>query len=157
VNTREAVQALLEVEAQVKALDTKRSELRAVLDDHLRGVWETEGIASTLKAPGLGTVLLAGCDSTVTEITDPDAYTRWAQENHPDLVRTAPLVETSLLTALTKGGVVDPDGRLVTGDGEVVPGVEVRPRRPYLTVKLDREARARAVAALEGVPVVVPA
>lgn len=157
MNTKDTVQALLAVEAQSKALDARKTELRNQLDTHLRAVWESEGIVSTLKAPGLGTVSLSGCDSTTLEVTDPDAYLEWAKENHPDLVRVVTLVEASLLTALGKSGVSDPDGRLITGDGEMVPGVEVVAKRPYLSVRLDREAKARAVAELGEIPVEVEA
>ena len=184
MNTRETVQALLEVEAKAKALDSRRTELRDILDDHLRGVWETEGIASTLKAPGLGSVTLAGCDSTTTEVVDGGAFHAWAVENHPESVavvirlqgttpdqlravdslmqtaadlgaRITTEVDPGLLVGLAKGGVAN-EGRLFTEDGQVE-GVEVRAKRPFLSVKLDREAKARAVAALEGVPTEVSA
>lgn len=149
MNPKETVQALLVVEAQAKALDARKAELRNQLDEHLRSVWENDGIVSTLKAPGLGTVSLAGCDSTSLEVVDPDAYLQWAKENHPDLVRVVTIVESSLLTALGKSGAVDPDGRLITDEGELVPGIEAVARRPYLRVALDREAKARAIAELE--------
>ena len=153
MNVPALLDELLHVEATHKALDARKTELRNQLDNHLRSVWESEGIVSTLKAPGLGTVSLSGCDSTTLEITDPDAYLEWAKENHPDLVRIVTLVEASLLTALGKSGASDPDGRLITNDGEMVPGVEVVAKRPYLSVRLDREAKARAVASLEEIPV----
>ena len=53
-------------------------------------------------------------------------------------------VEPLLLSALSKTGAATPDGRLVAKDGDLVAGVEVREKEPYLRVVLDKEAKARA-------------
>lgn len=144
MTTQELLTDLLNVEAQAKALDKKRTELRDALDQDLRTRWEEDGIATTLKAPGLGSVTLAGTEATAPQIVDDAAYLEWAREHHPDLVRTVTLVEASLLTALCKEGKADSEDRLVTPDGEVVPGVELRARRPWISIRLSAEAKARA-------------
>lgn len=53
------------------------------------------------------------------------------------------------LTALVKAGRLDVDaGQLISEDGELVPGVTVHPKEPYLSVRLNPEAKARARAEL---------
>lgn len=94
---------------------------------------EDEGtIPATYKLPGGNLVRRKGRDSV--KVTDPDAFLDWAEVNETTAVKRSPLV-----TPLKDGGYEHVDGRVVTADGEVVPGVEVVTGEDTVSVKVTPE------------------
>lgn len=55
------------------------------------------------------------------EVADPDAFTAWAQEHHPELVKTTVKPET--LTVIKSALNATEDGAVISPEGEPVPGV----------------------------------
>jgi len=80
----------------------------------------------TYKLPNGTIAMRAGRAST--KVTDVEVFIDWAKTNAPDAVKLSPLVS----------GLPDwerVDGRIITPDGEPVPGVEVVTGEPSVTVK----------------------
>ncbi len=182
MNVGERLEELLEVQAQLDALEDKRRALRSELVQEAIQRWEQDGAAPTWRVPGLGTACLAGVDSTEVVVVDDKAYAEWASLVHPEAativlripvaalegarVDLAGLLATALPGVRTKTNLeVDPllikslsktavvhDGLLFTEDG-AVEGVKVVPKTPYLSVRLAAEAKARAKASLQLAPV----
>ncbi len=182
MNVGERLADLLEVQAQLDALEDKRRALRSELVQEAIQCWEQDGAAPTWRVPGLGTACLAGVDSTEVVVVDDKRYAEWASLVHPEAttivlripvaalegarVDLAGLLATALPGAGTKTTLeVDPllikslsktavahEGSLFTEDG-AVEGVKVVPKTPYLSVRLASEAKARAKASLQPAPV----
>jgi hypothetical protein len=89
----------------------------------------------------LGTVSLASPDAKA-KVTDPDAFAKWVQRQYPTEVETRvvvrPAFEAKLLAAATEAG--DP---VDISTGEVIPGVEIVPGEPYLSVRPTAAGRER--------------
>lgn len=65
-------------------------------------------------------------------------------------VTVAMVPRTKILDVIVAGGLADADsGHLVDESGAIVDGVTVTPKTPYLSVRLNAEAKARARAALD--------
>ncbi len=102
----------------------------------------------------------AGCTYLVTRVPVTTLEPGDVEEAAGLVVRAAELArqlpgasvrfepEPGLLRGLAKSGA-SLEGKLATEDGELVPGVAVVPKAPYLSVRLVEEAKARARAALE--------
>lgn len=174
VNARALLAEVLHIDARMSAYKARREELRDELSAEALRRYEAEGAAPSWKVPRLGTATLAAVDSeAVTDVTDDDAYAEWVLNTHPteaELVIRIPghltdsdqlkaVVATmvtvgarvdiepapAFLTALVKTGRADPDaGILIAEDGEIVPGVTVTKKDPYLSIRLTPEAKARA-------------
>ncbi len=174
MNVGERLEELLEVQAQLDALEDKRRALRSELVQEAIQRWEEDGAAPTWRVPGLGTACLAGVDSTEVVVVDDKAYAEWASLVHPEaatIVLRIPVaaleggeidfgevlagvpvamdleVDPLLIKSLSKTAVAH-DGLLFTKDG-AVEGVKVVPKTPYLSVRLASEAKARAKASLQ--------
>lgn len=62
--------------------------------------------------------------STVTDVTDVDAFAAWAKDRYPELVRTKTVVEVDKQALKAEQTIGVHDGRFVDAlTGEVVPGV----------------------------------
>jgi hypothetical protein len=75
--------------------------------------------AKTIKLPA-GT-LSARQNPTSITITDPEAFIAWAKANQPGWVRTKAEPAKSEI----KDGATRKDDKLIDGNGEVIPGVEM--------------------------------
>ena len=68
-------------------------------------------------------------------VTDPAALLAWVKENHPSEVVVAESVnEAYVKTFKAVGGIV------IDGQGEPVPGMEVKASEPTITVRSEKEA-----------------
>lgn len=87
----------------------------------------------------LGAVSLA-CADVKAKVADERAFTAWVAARYPDemveVVREA-FAKKLLDGATAAGEPIDP------ATGEVVPGVELAPGEPYLTVRPTADAKAR--------------
>ncbi len=174
MNVQELLSELLTIDAKAAALKGRRDDLRAELDAEARRRWAEDGAVPSFKVARLGSATLSGCDSTTTEVVDLEAYAAWARgarEESVALVLRVPAemidyvaeelaalhgakgveeewqVHPAVLTGLVSEGRIDPEaGILIAESGEVIPGVIVRPKDPHLTVRLDPEAKRRALA-----------
>lgn len=55
------------------------------------------------------------------EVADPDAFMKWAEESHPELLKTT--VKPESLTVIKSALATTDDGEVITPEGEAVPGV----------------------------------
>lgn len=178
LNVQEVLTELLATDARMAALKAHREELRSTLDAEARKRWVEDGAVPSWKVARLGSATLAGTESTTANVVDPDAYASWARgsrtesvtlevtvpavavDDHTealaalegaDGVQSAWRVHPGVLNGLVAEGRIDVDsGALWSGDGEVVPGVRVSLKDPYLSVRLVPEAKRRALAELAG-------
>jgi hypothetical protein len=174
MNVQQLLSELLTIEAQMGALKARKDELRGDLDTEARRRWDEDGAVPSFKVARLGSATLAGCDKTTTEVVNPEAYAAWARGAREESVALvlripAPVIDAhadalaslqgaegiaeewqvhpAVLNGLVAAGRTDPDaGILIEETGEVVPGVRVSLKDPYLTVRLDPEAKRRALA-----------
>jgi hypothetical protein len=139
------VAELLAVEARAAAVEAHRKELRSELEDRARAEHVLSGALPRWSVPGAGTA--SWCERKGTmHPADLGALLGWVEATAPEMIERA--VSPVLLNTLAKTCAVTPDGRVVTPGGELVPGLAVTEATHYLSVRLDREAKARAVAEL---------
>lgn len=150
---RSMLEELLADTARRDALDARIKTLRGELEAELTARLEADGAVPSVKAGGLGSATLAAADperpSYKITVVDEAALTAWVAERFPSEVETVTRVRPAFLGAITEGAKVLPDGSCMTDDGELLAGVAGQRRNPYLSVRLDREAKDRARAELE--------
>lgn len=181
INARGLLTEVLHIDAKLDAYKTRRAELRGLLETEALARYEAEGAAPSWKVARLGSATLCAADADpVVNVTDDDAYAEWVLNNHPteaevvlripgpladaDQVRELVAVLTTIgcrvdiepaaafLAAIEKTGRADTEaGILIDKSGEIVPGVTVTKKAPYLRVTLDAEAKARARAQIDDV------
>ncbi len=178
MNVQVLLSELLETDARMAALKARRDELRSTLAEEAAKRYAEDGAVPSWKVPRLGTATLAGTDSTETQVTDEAAYAEWARVDRPEsvvyeLVMPATVVDDhaealaslegapgvtsafrvhpGVLSGLVASGRADPDaGKLIAEDGQIIPGVRVSRKEPYLSVRLTPEAKRRALAQVAG-------
>jgi hypothetical protein len=142
---------LLAVEAELAGIEAQKKALRAELADRAAAVHKSEGAAPSWKMPALGSVTWCVPTERPVVVADPPALLAWAEVSRPEAIERA--VASWLVNELAKTSTALPDGSLVTPDGEQVPGLLLGPpKNPYLAVRIDAEAKARAAAAVARPP-----
>jgi hypothetical protein len=140
------------------------AELREQLARDARAEYAEQGTAPTWRLPDLATVTLPVSRQTVA-VADQAALTAWMATRRPEQVQTVQQIRPAGLKALL-GQICVVDGDLPTlDDGELVPGLTVRPggqpraltlrAAPEATAVLDAEADAvlGSIAAALGEPI----
>lgn len=128
---------LCAIEARLAALAETKDELRRRLLINALDTLDAEGVAPTWRHP-MGTVALTVPKATAS-VYDEDAFASFVMDAYGDgavesVIRVKPNVRDAVLSSV----------RL----GDETAGVTMKERLPYLTVKLNKEAKAAAVAAL---------
>ena len=137
---------LLTVEARAAALEEHRKALRAELEERARQEHAGSGALPRWATP-VGTVSWCERKGSLA-VLDDAAFRAWARATYGDR-GVVESVAGFVVNEVVKTAAVTPEEReLITPDGELVPGVRMGPESHYLSVRLDREAKARAVAEL---------
>lgn len=166
------VAQLLSAEARLDVIGARVTDVRHRLIERAVEFYQAEGVAPTMRAPGLGTVSLAVPKDKVA-VDDVAAFAGWASSSYPTEVTAVyriPVMELpqALVDALEAAGVTPalevnptwqkgflekaacPDGVTVLDPhtGEIVDGLKLRPASlpSQISVRLDGEARNRASA-----------
>ena len=82
-------------------------------------------------------------------VVDERAFVEWMQRKHPTEVETR-VREATRRRLLSEMARLDAPVDTLAGDGEVVPGVEIRYGSPYITIYPNDEARLRIADLLAG-------
>lgn len=130
--------ALCSLEARIAALTDQKDDLRRRLLTAALDTLDSEGVAPTWRHP-MGTVVLTVPQSKAS-VFDEDAFAAYVQEAYGDgaveqVVRAKQNVRDAILGAVR--------------EADESAGITMKERMPYLTVKLNKDAKAAAVAELE--------
>jgi hypothetical protein len=173
---RQLIESLLSGEARLVSIGAHVTDMRRQLLDRALEFKRDEGVAPTLRAAGLGQVILTDPKPKVV-ISDQAAWQAWVTDNHPTEAIAIYRLPVSAVTEELQAAfeACDPVGRRVDvevnsawqkrfldtagGDsehvlapvtGELVDGLMLtEAAAPGLSVRLDPEAKARAAAELE--------
>lgn len=140
MSIRSDLEALCRLEATMSVLTEQRDTLRRRLLDHALDTYENEGAAPTWRAGTLGSVGLT-VPKAKAEVVDEDAFTAYVAWSYGDgAVETVQRVKSNVREAVL-GSVQD--------HHEVVDGVTLKARLPYLQVRLSKEAKQAAADQLD--------
>lgn len=143
---QETMAALCHLEARLGQLNAQREQLRTTLLTHALDEMERTGAAPTWRTE-TGTVGLTVPKATPV-IVDEEAFAvfaaqRWGEEVTETVVRVRPkdvrVIFRNCSESLSNAS-------LVTTDGERLPGVVLRSKFPFLSVRLHPEAKMAALA-----------
>lgn len=147
-----AVQAIA-----LKVLGDKVTERAVVVRAELASALDVGDRKTAALADGTKVGSITYANGRVTpRVVDERAFTAWVSENYPDEI--VPLVRSSFRDAILAQAKAN--DAPVTANGELVPGIELRPGNPYLTAKpepgvasvLLDAMRASALLAIEAGP-----
>lgn len=118
------------IEARAKELkDQAKAELAALeVGDTVAGKVDGKVLAKATRVKGRSRLV----------VTDEYAFLEWVGETHPSEITAQ--VNPSFVKALEQRAKDIGLGAVVSSDGEVVPGVEIREGDSYVTVRKDPEA-----------------
>lgn len=117
---------------------------RKALFDALAAADSTGMTVRTDDGVELGTISHVA-EKPVAKLTDEKAFTNWVKQNRPDQIREVvdkPYKDAVLKVATKEGVAVD------TETGEVIPGIELRDARGYISVRENDAGRNLAKALL---------
>ena len=139
MNRTDLIKAIVWLDQLVAQAKAESSKLRLELMADARAEFEEQGTAPTWRIPDLATVAAAVSHSTAY-VADEPAFTAWVAKRYPtEIERRVRPVFTELV--LKSANV---DGTLVSyEDGEVVPGLAVRPGGEFagVSIRATREAK----------------
>lgn len=146
MNPRELAQRLAAVTVIADAAKEAKDSLRAELLDALDAVGADSAKALLPDGTEVGKVSITSPVAAIA-IADDRAFTAWVADNYPDeIIQTVreSFVKAlmSRLTTIADGTIVDPD------TGEVPPGLTIRNREPYVSMRFGRGGRDAVVDAL---------
>jgi hypothetical protein len=147
MNRAEAFREVLRLEAIAEACKNRAGKYRHELDTEAREELAAQGSAPTWRLPDLGTVALPLSKQAIV-VDDIAALKKWVQANRPEEIVTTTEIRASYQTALFAAVVVTPDG--VTFNGELVPGLTVKPGGVPQTLRFSPDRETKQVYALLG-------
>lgn len=148
--------------AVLKVLADEIASRLALVKEAAKQAFDDAGAASAkAKLPDgteVASVTLAGGGGKTASVVSEQAFTEWMARNHPEEIVTVVRdnAKRKILDACKAAGApVDP------ATGEVIPGVEVRDSRPYVSVRFkpggqDEIVRAWQAGQLQGIELVAP-
>lgn len=136
------IEELLELEGLLAGLEARKAKLREELKAIALERMTEDGAAPSWKAKGLGQVLLVAPDPAPA-VADDLELAAWVSETAPTEV--IPTVRKAFLDALKATATLDGDKVVDGSTGEIIPGMRVHHRAPYLTVRLDADAKRAAI------------
>lgn len=148
--------------AVLKVLADAITERITVLKEDVKGTFADTGadrtVAELPDGTRAATVSLDGAGRQSASVTDPGALLDWVTAHHPDETETVirgSYLEKLLDTAKAEGRAIDP----LTG--ELVPGITVKDRTPFISVRFKPGGREAIIAAwragqLTGIDLVAP-
>lgn len=156
MNRAEMVSTILTWEAVATRAQTMAAELRGQLAEDARAELEEQGTAPSWRIADLATVTLPVSKPAVM-VADPVALTKWMIARRPAEVELT--VRPASLKALLRQVGADGDLVFIPGDGEVVPGLEVRPggQPKALTIRADPAGMAQISAEADDIMTAVAA
>lgn len=104
---------------QVRIAENRESFLQSQLEGYLRKLHQSGYEKASYKLPN--GVIKRVTGRTSINITDPDLLLKWAKENDPKLIEVKESVTKTNLQPFVK------TDKLITEDGEIIPGAEVNP------------------------------
>ena len=151
MNRADMVRSIITWEQVAQEALRRARELREQLTAQAQLELADQGTAPTWRMPGLATVTLP-VSTAAAVVTDPVALTTWASVRMPHAVEIVTQMRSANLRALL--AAVDLTGELpATEDGELIPGVVIRPGGipKALTVRTDKAGVAHLTAQAEQV------
>lgn len=128
-------------------------------EEAFKATGTTQSVPSLPDGTKIATVTYAGGDKNTAYVDDDRAFEAWVLMNHPEQCELVirPEYRKGLLDAAKEAGkAVDP------ATGETVPGVAVKPAKPYVSIRFKAGAKDAVAAAwregrLSEVDIVAPA
>ncbi len=143
MNRTSITQAVIWLDQLAAKAKAESAKLRDQLSADARAELEEQGTAPTWRLPDVATISTAVSHQSVV-VTDEKAFAEWAEKRYPTEVETVkvirPVWRTHLLaTAMAEGEAV------CLPDGEVIPGLAVRPGGGFAGVTIRVAPAAKQV------------
>lgn len=143
MNRTELVQACIWLDQLAAQAKAERAKLAAQLSADARAEFEEQGTAPTWRIPDVA-VVAASVSHEAAFVSDEKAFVEWMAKRFPSEVETVtrvrPAWQTAFLSGLQSAGEV-----ACAPDGEVVPGVSVRPGGEFAGVSIRATGAAKEV------------
>jgi hypothetical protein len=138
MNRAELAKEVARREALGAAWNASAKELREELDRQARAEHAEQGTGVTWTIRDLGKVTLP-VSTEAPIVSDIDALLKWVRQRHPEHVETVEQVQAAFQTWLLQNVEITEDSKVVSPDGEIVPGMAVREgnRPKSLTITID--------------------
>lgn len=143
MNRTEIVTACIWLDQLAAHAKAERAKLAAQLSADARAEFEEQGTAPTWRIPDVATVA-ASVSHESAYVCDEKTFTEWVSKRYATEVETVTRVRPAFQTGLLSG--LRSEGEMAfMPDGEVVPGVMVRPGGEFAGVSIRATAAAKEV------------
>lgn len=148
MNRLDRLRGILWLEALAEKAHEEAGKLRAELNREAVEEFKQDGSAPTWRFPDLATLSLAVSKETAV-VTDSSAFLKWVEARYPSEVEHVTKVRESWQrNFLDRVVMVEGDVCAMPGDGEVIPGLGVRPGGTPRSLSIKASPEAKAVYSL---------
>lgn len=143
MNRTQQTQAIIWLDQLAAKAKVESGKLRDQLSADARAELEEQGTAPTWRLPDVATISTAVSHESIS-VADEKAFTAWVEQRYPTEVETVKVIRPAWRTHLLATGVTE--GEVVClPDGEVIPGLAVRPGGGFAGVTIRVAPAAKEV------------